>query len=122
MTLLSPPEPGLEKRIIIDFGDLYVGYLSLILKASRGTILDIYGFENMYQGEVDYTIGLNNGARYICREGWQSYTSMAKMGMRYAMIRVVFGEKNHSCYKGLIFYMKLIGSQMAVFLLVTMNF
>lgn len=91
VTLLSPPEPGLEKRIIIDFGDLYVGYLSLILKASRGTILDIYGFENMYQGEVDYTIGLNNGARYICREGWQSYTSMAKMGMRYAMIRVVFG-------------------------------
>ena len=42
----------------------------------------------MYRGEIDHTIGLNNGARYICREGWQEYTFLAKMGMRYAMLSV----------------------------------
>ncbi|WP_130836389.1 family 78 glycoside hydrolase catalytic domain [Lachnoclostridium sp. Marseille-P6806] len=87
-TVIDPPAAGDYRRLIADFGDIYVGYLTISVKAPAGTILDIYGFENMYRGEIDHTIGINNGVRYICREGWQSYTVMAKMGLRYAMISV----------------------------------
>ena len=93
VTMVSPPAAGDYKRIIVDFGDIYVGYLKFMFKAPEGTVVDIYGFENMYRGEPDYTIGLNNGARYICKEGWQTYTCMAKMGMRYAMLNIYANGK-----------------------------
>lgn len=86
VTRLEPPVCNGWKRIIVDFEDIYAGSLEFTIKAPAGTILDIYGFENMYQGEIDYTIGLNNSVRYICKEGWQSYRCMARMGMRYAML------------------------------------
>lgn len=88
VTRFDPPACGDYRRILLDFGDLYMGYLNICIKAPAGTILDVYGFENMYRGEIDHTIGLNNGARYICCEGWQEYTFLAKMGMRYAMLSV----------------------------------
>lgn len=87
-TRFDPPVCGDYRRLLLDFGDMYMGYLTICIKAPAGTILDVYGFENMYRGEIDHTIGLNNGARYICRDGWQTYTFMAKMGMRYAMLSV----------------------------------
>lgn len=86
VTLLDPPVFDGFNRIIVDFEDIYAGSLEFTIKAPAGTILDIYCFENMYQGEIDYTIGLNNSVRYICKEGWQSYRCMARMGMRYAML------------------------------------
>jgi len=92
-TTFLPPKSGDYKRIIVDFGDIYVGYLKFMIKAPKNTVLDIYGFENMYRGEPDYTIGLNNGVRYICKDGWQTYTCMSKMGMRYAMLNI-YGNKD----------------------------
>lgn len=86
VTRIDPPASGGSNRIIVDFQDIYVGSLEFTIKAPAGAILDIYCFENMYQGEIDYTIGLNNSVRYICKEGWQSYRCMARMGMRYAML------------------------------------
>ena len=91
-TTITIPQSGSYKRIIVDFGDIYVGYLKFVIKAAQNTVLDIYGFENMYRGEPDYTIGLNNGVRYICKDGWQIYTCMAKMGMRYAMLNIYGNE------------------------------
>lgn len=88
VTVLSPAKEGDARRIIVDFKDLYVGSLEFTLYARVGVILDIYCFENMYQGEIDYTIGLNNAMRYICKDGWQTYKSMARMGMRYAMLTI----------------------------------
>ena len=92
-TTFLPPKSGDYKRIIVDFGDIYMGYLKFMIKAPKNTVLDIYGFENMYRGEPDYTIGLNNGVRYICKDGWQTYTCMSKMGMRYAMLNI-YGNKD----------------------------
>lgn len=86
ITVLDPPVSNGWNRMIVDFEDIYAGSLEFTIKAPAGTILDIYCFENMYQGEIDYTIGLNNSVRYICKEGWQSYRCMARMGMRYAML------------------------------------
>lgn len=87
MTRIDPPVSG-RRRLIVDFGDICVGYPSFTIFAKEGTVIDLYGFENVYRDEIDYTIGLNNGARYICRDGWQSYTFMAKMGMRYAAVSI----------------------------------
>ena len=87
-TVIDLPKCGDYRRMIVDFGDLYVGNLEFTLYAGEGTIVDIYGFENMYHREPDFTIGLNNGMRYICKQGWQHYRGMARIGMRYAIISV----------------------------------
>lgn len=84
--VLLPPVYGDGKRIIVDFKDIYVGSPEFTIYAPEGTILEIYGFENMYHGEIDYTIGLNNSMRYVCKKGWQTYKSMVRMGMRYAVL------------------------------------
>ncbi len=87
-TLLPAPVEGDSTRIIVDFGDLMAGSLEFALRAEEGTVLDIYCFENMFEGKIDYTVGLNNSVRYICRQGYQSYRCMARMGLRYAVITV----------------------------------
>ena len=91
-SVISPPVSGDCRRMLVDFGDIYVGQAEFTLCAPEGTIIDIYGFENMYRDEIDFTIGLNNGLRYICREGWQHFRGMARIGMRYALISVRFPE------------------------------
>lgn len=85
---LEKPDKGDYSRVILDFGDVYVGSFEFLLRAEEGTVVDVYCFENMYSGEIDYTIGLNNGFRYICKEGWQKYKCMTRMGARYAMITI----------------------------------
>jgi len=83
---INVPDGGGDALTILDFNDMHIGSIEFRLKASSGTILDIYCYENMYGGEVDYTFGLNNGIRYICREGWQEYNTMTRMGLRYMML------------------------------------
>lgn len=87
-TVIPKSEDGKDKRIIVDFGDAYVGSFEFLIKAGAGTVLDIYCYENEYGGEIDYTIGLNNGMRYICTDGWQQYCGMVRMGARYAMLTI----------------------------------
>ena len=88
VTVIPRPRKGDYSRIIVDFGDIYAGSLEFTLKASEGTVLDIYCFENMFKGKIDYTVGLNNSVRYICTEGYQSYRCMTRMGCRFAVITV----------------------------------
>lgn len=87
-TVIDLPKEGDYRRILVDFGNICVGQLSFTLKAAEGTIIDIYGFENYYRREIDFTIGLNNGIRYVTAQGWQTYECMARTGMRYALITV----------------------------------
>lgn len=85
-TVINPPEKACDSTIILDFNNMFVGSISFMLKAARGQVMDIYCFENMFEGDIDYTFGLNNGIRYLCREGWQDYTSLTRMGLRFMMI------------------------------------
>lgn len=87
-TRIDPPIKGDYRRVILDFGRECVGRLSFTLKAAYGAVIDFYGFENYYQRQIDYTVGLNNGIRYIAGEGWQNYTGMARIGLRYLAITV----------------------------------
>jgi len=85
-TTIDVPSSGTDSTIILDFNDMFVGSIGFTLKASKGQVMDIYCYENMFEGQIDFTFGLNNGLRYICSEGWQSYTSFVRMGLRYMMI------------------------------------
>lgn len=86
VTTIAPPLIGEAIRIIVDFKELYVGSLEFTLCAPAECIMDIYCFENYFEEEIDYTIGLNNSIRYITKAGWQSYSCMTRMGCRYAAI------------------------------------
>ena len=87
-TVIPEPVEGDYNRIIVDFGDIYAGSIEFSLKASAGTVLDIYCFENMFEGKIDYTVGLNNSVRYVCRDGYQRYRCMARMGCRFAAVTI----------------------------------
>ncbi|WP_200961714.1 family 78 glycoside hydrolase catalytic domain [Paenibacillus sp. Soil724D2] len=83
---------GQDTEIIIDFGRLTSGYLTLEAACPAGTILDFYGFEFMEDGWRQETYKLNNTLRYVCRDGFQSYVSMVRRGLRYLMVTVRRGE------------------------------
>lgn len=86
--IIPRPAEGRHQRLIVDFQELYVGELEFCVYAESGTVLDIYCYENMFREEIDYTAGLNNAVRYICKDGWQTYRCMARMGCRYAAIYI----------------------------------
>ncbi len=83
---LNVPDKGNDAMVILDFNEMYVGSIEFRLKAAAGTVMDIYCYENMYNGEIDYTFGLNNSIRYICADGWQEYNTMTRIGLRYMML------------------------------------
>jgi alpha-L-rhamnosidase len=87
-TEIACPKQGEYRRILLDFGDICIGQIQFTLKAAAGTVMDIYGFENFYNREIDYTIGLNNGIHYVTGEGWQTYQCMTRIGLRYALITI----------------------------------
>ncbi|GGD93837.1 family 78 glycoside hydrolase catalytic domain [Paenibacillus nasutitermitis] len=84
---LERPDTG-DMEIIVDFGTIHAGFLEFELEAQAGTVIDWYGFESMPGGVIEFTEGLNNSVRYICREGRQSYRSINRMGFRYLMMTV----------------------------------
>jgi len=85
-SIIKKSKKGNDIEIVIDFFDMYIGNISFSLNAKEGVVFDIYGFENLFEDEVEYTFGLNNGIRYITKEGYQSYTTLTRLGFRYLMI------------------------------------
>jgi len=85
-TRLPTPKVGEYNQLIVDLGDIYVGALEFSLYAGQGMILDLYCFENMFEGDIDFTVGLNNSVRYICKEGLQTYRTMSRIGCRFIAI------------------------------------
>ncbi|MBN1623593.1 MAG: alpha-L-rhamnosidase N-terminal domain-containing protein [Clostridia bacterium] len=85
-TVIEAPSKGTDSSIILDFNNMFVGNIGFTINAPGGQVMDIYCFENMFEGYIDFTFGLNNGIRYICSQGWQDYTSLTRMGLRFMMI------------------------------------
>jgi alpha-L-rhamnosidase len=83
---------GLDTELIIDFGRLTSGFISFEVECPAGTILDFYGFEFMEDGWRQETYQLNNTLRYVCRDGFQSYVSTVRRGLRYLMVTVRGGD------------------------------
>jgi alpha-L-rhamnosidase len=85
---IVPFFPGEDTEMVIDFGREYSGYVEFELEAPEGTILDLYGFEYMRNGWRHHTYQLDNTMRYVCREGWQRYSSPIRRGFRYLAVAV----------------------------------
>lgn len=83
---IMPPTEGRDVELILDFGTITAGPVTWDLRAPSGTVLDVYGFESMPHGQIEFTEGLNNSIRYVCREGRQAYVSMTRLGFRYLML------------------------------------
>jgi alpha-L-rhamnosidase len=83
-----PLYEGADTELIVDFGRELTGYFTFEVDAGEGTVLDLYGFEYMRDGERQDTYNLDNTLRYVCREGRQSYTSQVRRGLRYVMLTV----------------------------------
>ncbi len=85
-TILQPGNNGEDIEVVIDFYDMFVGNIGFTIKSAANTLLDIYGFENLFEDEIDFTFGLNNGIRYILKEGYQQYVASTRLGFRYLML------------------------------------
>ncbi|MGI2294571.1 family 78 glycoside hydrolase catalytic domain [Paenibacillus sp. GXUN7292] len=79
---------GGDQELVLDFGKLYVGEVTLELQAAEGTVIDVYGFEAIVNGSIRYTSGLNNAFRYTARGGRQTFRSVSRMGFRYLMLAI----------------------------------
>lgn len=80
------PSGHRQNTFLLDFGDLYLGYVELTVKASAGTVIEAVGFEVIDDNGIAW-MG-NNSFRYICKEGWQTFTSVLPRGFRYLMVAV----------------------------------
>src|SRR5699024_8535396 len=81
------PKDG-DLELILDFGEQRSGFLSFSVEAKAGTILDFYGYEHQDEKGIQHTFDLQNTLRYICKDGYQSYESPVRRGMRYLMMTV----------------------------------
>jgi len=77
-----------DTEMIVDFGRELSGYLAFEVEAPEGTVIDLYGFEYLHDGERQDTFGLDNTLRYVCCGGRQVYESPVRRGLRYLMVVV----------------------------------
>jgi alpha-L-rhamnosidase len=82
------PSANGDVEIIVDFDEQRSGFLSFSVEAEAGTTLDFYGFEHLDEHGIQHTYQLNNTLRYVCREGYQTYESPVRRGMRFLMVTV----------------------------------
>ncbi|HEY3396294.1 MAG TPA: family 78 glycoside hydrolase catalytic domain [Armatimonadota bacterium] len=85
-TVISPAPDG-EVQLLIDFGRELTGYWELNLEAPAGAVLDLYGFEAMFNGHPQW-MEMENTLRYTCREGHQTFLSPQRRGFRYVILTV----------------------------------
>jgi hypothetical protein len=73
--------------VTLDFGRELSGYLEIALDAPRGAVVDMYGIECIRDdGTVEHTDGIHCTLRYTAREGWQTYRSPIRRGLRYLQL------------------------------------
>jgi len=87
-TTVYPSENG-DVRLLLDFGREIIGFHKFDVAASEGTVLDWHCFEFIQpDGRLNFTEGLNNSFRYVCREGSQSYQSYHRRGFQYCHLTI----------------------------------
>ena len=84
------PAPGYDIELCYDLGEQDIGFWNFALFAGAGTILDISAVEYITpEGTLQHT-GLNyrNTLRYVCREGYNRYSSMRRRSGRYLFLTI----------------------------------
>lgn len=87
-SIVPTPVASGDMEYTIDLGAMTIGDVEFEVDVPKGTIIDVYGFENRHEGTNQYTSGCNNAYRYIAREGRQTFRSSTRMGFRYLIITI----------------------------------
>ena len=83
-TTIFPLLNGADTRILLDWGDELVGFHAWEMDAPAGTRVDFQGFEFIQRdGRHNLCDLMNNGFRYICRDGVQQYRTWGRRGFRF---------------------------------------
>jgi hypothetical protein len=86
VTVVQPTADG-DVELIYDLGEQNCGYYQFDLMAEQGLILDVFGVEYIApDGRVQHTQRYRNGMRYVCREGVNRFTSLARRSQRYLFL------------------------------------
>lgn len=83
--------PG--SRITYDLGELTVGYLEFEIEAEEGACVDVFCFEHIENGQIQYlyqngSISYRNSLRYTATAGHNVFCSRQRRGFRYVQIVV----------------------------------
>src|SRR5690606_10582433 len=74
-------------ELIYDLGAQQVGYYQFELRAEAGLIVDLAQVEYIDPaGRVQHTGAYRNSMRYLCRPGWNRFTSFDRRAGRYLFI------------------------------------
>ena len=81
------PQGDGDVELIFDLEEQDVGYWQLDISAEAGLVVDFAGVEYIApDGRVQHTGEYRNAMRYVCREGRQTFTSLARRSQRYLFI------------------------------------
>lgn len=85
-TTINPVE-GRDIEICCDLGEQNIGYWEFSLFAAAGTIVDLAAVEYIApDGRIQHTLQCRNIMRYICRDGYNHFTSFRRRGGRYIFL------------------------------------
>ena len=86
-TIVPPARSGEDVRLLFDFGREIVGCHTFEVEADEGTILDFHQFEFIQpDGRENWSEGMNNSFRYVCRQGKQRYRTLLRRGFQYSYL------------------------------------
>lgn len=87
MTVVHPVE-GRDIELCYDLGEENIGFWNFSLIAAAGTVIDLSVSEYISEtGRIQHTgLHYRHSMRYICREGWNRFTSFQRRGGRYLFI------------------------------------
>jgi len=88
VTTIHPAPDGADIEIVLDLGEMGVGFLQFDIDAPEGVIMDWLGFESIQDGELDYAWGMNNVMRYVTQAGHQTFHSVVRRGARYFILTI----------------------------------
>lgn len=74
--------------IVLDFGKVITGYLTIELEGTNGGQLDIGYAERLLDGEFNNAIEVPYADRYMMKEGTQRFESTIWKGFRYVKLRL----------------------------------
>ena len=75
-------------RLVIDFARHGLGFLELECDAAAGAVVEMLGCEGAVNGRLQLTELMSNCARYACREGRQTFSSIVPRGLRYLILHI----------------------------------
>ena len=84
---LITPLAGKDIELLFDLGEQNCGYWDFALEATAGTIVDIFAVEYITtEGKIQHTNDNRNGMRYVCHDGYNTYTSLKRRSGRYLFV------------------------------------